>query len=402
MERLRDSAPVAFTFLAAWAASTIYLIAVLALAGYAQGGRFGPAGAGLSQLGQVWTGYFMTSAVWGLTIVLFIAAVYVPLAIFIANLFERRAGFAVVIREEFASTAACALAALAVSLLLALPAVAIISWQGAHLASDALLGYFALLPLIPLLFFAALMAVALRAIFRINRLAAALSSALAFIALPGLPLLVQALSFVCASPFLLLLLIFLLRDRIQDLLGTQRRRQSFKQSLVTATLNPADASAHYNLGLLYQQRGDAESAIEAFRRAVEIDPQEADAHYQLGRIAREAGRLPEAIGHFETVVRLSPAHSQHEIWREIARAYLGAGQHADALEMLDRFLQARPSDAEGRYWRGVVLDRLGRRPEARREMEACVETVRTAPAYKYRQERGWMKLAQQFLRERRT
>ena len=35
-------------------------------------------------------------------------------------------------------------------------------------------------------------------------------------------------------------------------------RRSFKQNLEATTLDPADASAHYNLGLLYYQRGEYE------------------------------------------------------------------------------------------------------------------------------------------------
>ena len=131
-------------------------------------------------------------------------------------------------------------------------------------------------------------------------------------------------------------------------------------------------------------------------------PNDADAHYQLGRIAREQGRLEEAREHFESVVRSSPQHSQHEIWRETALLYYSARQYQDALAMLDRFLDARPSDAEGRYWRGLTLAAMGNDDAAEAEMKLCIESVRTAPAYKYRSDRQWLRLAQSFLRERQA
>jgi len=87
------------------------------------------------------------------------------------------------------------------------------------------------------------------------------------------------------------------------------------------TLNPADASAHYNLGLIHQQRGELELAVERFKRAVEIDPEEIDAYYQMGRIARQQKRVAEAIGYFEQVVSRNPAHSQYEIWREVGAVW---------------------------------------------------------------------------------
>ncbi|HVF91752.1 MAG TPA: tetratricopeptide repeat protein, partial [Blastocatellia bacterium] len=166
--------------------------------------------------------------------------------------------------------------------------------------------------------------------------------------------------------------------------------------------NPADASAHYNLGLIYQQRGQVEEAKASFRRAVEIDPGETDAHYQLGRIAREQGRPPEAIAHFEATVQRDQEHSQHEIWREIGRTYFQAGQYEDARNALERFLQRRPSDAEGRYHYGLTLQKLGREQDAAAEMRACIEAVRSSPAYKYRAERRWMNEAEAFLRAQST
>lgn len=405
IKQLRDRAPVGFAVIAAWVATALYLLVALPLLAYAQ------EGVGLVALAQVpsapvrpvrlwWAGSLYQAAMWGLMAVLFLAVVYVPVAVFIANLFERRASYALVIREDFAATAACALASWAVSLLVALLPAIIIGWQSARLPSLAATGYLVLLGVMPLPIFAALMTITLGTIFRIRWGAAVVATVVSFFSLAGLPLLLQVFTFVCASPFLLLLLVFLLRDRIGDLMSAQRARQSFKQNLEAATLNPADASAHYNLGLIYQQRGEYDAAVASFRRAIEIDPQDADAHYQLGRIARERGQPAEAIKYFETVVRLAPAHSQHEVWREIALVYFAAGQHRDALEMLDRFLASRPSDAQGRYWRGLTLAHLGRADEAVEEMQTCIESVRTAPAYKYRTERRWLQLAQNFLRER--
>jgi tetratricopeptide (TPR) repeat protein len=178
----------------------------------------------------------------------------------------------------------------------------------------------------------------------------------------------------------------------------QRARASFKQNLEAATLNPADASAHYNLGLIYQQRGELDEARKRFERAIEIDGDEVDAHYQLGRIAREQGRLPDAIKHFSEVVERNPAHALHEIWREIGATYLAAGQFEDSREALSRFLENRNLDPQGLYLMGRALSGLGRGREAAASMQACIEAVKTAPAYKYRAEKRWLNEAQQFLR----
>jgi tetratricopeptide (TPR) repeat protein len=407
---LRDRAPVGFAVGAAAVTALLYGFIAQVMLGYAQAGRAGAleSAASLEELyasarpvfAVSWLSDFQSGAMKAAMAILFIAAVYVPFSILIANLFERRASFSLVIREEYAPVTACALCSLAISLFVTLPPAVFIGLQSAWLRSDTVMGYFVLLILMPLPIFAALMTISIGTVFRIGWAAAAVTTLISFLSLIGMPLLMQAATFLCASPLLLLLVLFLLRDRVDDFMRSHRARASFKQNLEASTLNPADASAHYNLGLLYQQRGEYHEAADSFTRAIEIDPKEVDAHYQLGRIMREQGRHGEAIVHFEKVVQLDSSYSQHEIWREIAMVYSAAGQPADALEMIEQFLDKRPSDAQGRYWRGVTLNQLGRIGEAIQEMQNCIETVKTAPAYKYRTERQWLHQAQSFLRER--
>ncbi|HEY8461662.1 MAG TPA: tetratricopeptide repeat protein [Blastocatellia bacterium] len=395
--RLRDRAPVAFSIFAAWLMTSLYLAVVIPLLYYAQGGSW----IGFEASFRILSEILMIAGVTAVKGVLFVAVIYAPFTILISNLFERRAGFSLVIREEYAGMVSCSLLSLAASLMATLPAALLIGWQSGRLSPETLPGYIVLLFVMPLPIFAALMTISVGASFRIGWAAAAVTTLISFLSLPGIFLLLQAWNFVCASPFLLLLLLFLLRDRIDEFISSARSKQAFKQNLEAATLNPADASAHYQLGLIYQKRGEQEAARASFQRAVEIDSREIDAHYQLGRIARQQGRLDDAIRHFEEVVRLDPSHSQNEIWRETGLVYYDAGQFEDALDMFDKFLDKRPSDAEARYWRGMTLDKLGRESEAEQEMQNCVESVRTAPAYKYRIDRRWMNLAENFLRERR-
>jgi len=403
VQRLRDRAPVAFAVSAAWLITFLYWVVAPPLTVYAQGGRLsddltgGEFGSGFRTLSGMLSG----AATRAVMMVLFVAVVYVPFAILIANLFERRAGFSLVIREEYAGVVSCSLLSLAGSLVATLPAAILIGWQSGILEGDVVSGYIVLLLVMPLPIFAALMTITIGISFRVGWAAAVVTTLISFLSLPAVFLLATAANFICASPFLLLLLLFLLRDRIDEFIGATRSRQAFKQNLEAATLNPADASAHYQLGLIYQKRGEQDAAVASFQRAAEIDPQEVDAHYQLGRIARQQRRLNEAIRHFEHVVQLDSAHSQNEVWRETGLVYYDAGQFQDALEMFDKFLGKRPSDAEARYWRGMTLYKLGRESEAAHEMQNCVESVRTAPAYKYRFDRRWMNLAENFLRERR-
>ena len=212
------------------------------------------------------------------------------------------------------------------------------------------------------------------------------------------PIIEVVLSGLPRSPLLLFFLFIILRGYFSDIVSGHRARAAFKQNLESATLNPADASAHYNLGLIHQSRGEFDQARQRFERALEIDPEEIDAGYQLGRIARQQKRYADAIQNFEHVVTRNPAHSQHEVWREVAATYIAAGQFEDARTALDQFLEHRPSDPEGLYLMGRAHAGLGHNREATSLMQACIEAVKTAPAYKYRASKRWLNEAQQFIK----
>jgi tetratricopeptide (TPR) repeat protein len=356
-----------------------------------------------------------------------IALILVPMLTLVANIFDRRGSFSVVLTQESASVASAVFYVLiAVNLWVILIAVffhfsGIQAAQVAnaiqtaprvremfHLAPDAQLAQQLTDPraiaenLFRMVKFALLgigMVFAVREVFRVSALRASaitLVSAIGMIVIS--PIWGLLFSRVIGSPFLLLMLVLFLRGYVTDILKQQRAKASFKRNLEAATLNPADASAHYNIGLIHQQRGELEAARERFERAVQIDAEEIDSHYQLGRIARQQKRWADAIKNFEQVVVRDSAHSTHEIWREVGATYVSAGQFEDAQSALERFLERRESDPEGLYLMGRAQAGLGHQREAASMMEACINAVKTSPAYKYRLEKRWLNEAQQFLR----
>ena len=128
---------------------------------------------------------------------------------------------------------------------------------------------------------------------------------------------------------------------IGDIGFSLRQRQGFRRSMEAATINPRDGSAHYQLGLIYQNRRQYAEAISHFQQAVQIDNEETGAHFQLGRIAREQGRLQEAINHFGVVLGQDDRHAQSEVWREVGATYLGANMFAEAKDALESFIERR-------------------------------------------------------------
>lgn len=360
---------------------------------------------------------------------LLIAGVLVPLIAFVGNLFERRGSFGLLLQQEYASLAATVLYALAIANLLTIPIIIVFNVTGIQAAYIAASPESAaqvrslfkanpqfeaqllamlndprqvaanLFRTIKLSLFLVTAVLAVRSVLRLSTVKAItvtlISLALAYLISPLWSLLFTP---ILASPFLLLMLFLLVRGYLSGVMRNQRARESFRQNMEAATLNPADASAHYNLGLIHQSRGELEAARERFERAIQIDDEEIDAHYQLGRIARQQKRLADAVRHFEQVVARNRAHAQHEIWREVGATYIEAGQFEDARDALQQFLDSRPSDPEALYLMGRAHAGLGHQREATSSMQACIDAVKTAPAYKYRADKRWLNEAQQFIR----
>ena len=249
--------------------------------------------------------------------------------------------------------------------------------------------------------FGLMAALAVRMLFGINFGRALLISVIAAVSFVIQPKLFGLVSPLIFSPFLLFYAYAMFRGDIGDIGYSLRQRQGFRRSMEAATINPRDASAHYQLGLIYQHRRQYSEAIQRFQKAVEIDNEEIDAHFQLGRIAREQGRLQDAINYLGVVLSQDEKHSQSEVWREVGATYLAASMFQESKEALATFLERRPYDAEGLYYYGKTLSQLGDLEGAKEVFQRCIDAVKTAPAYRYREQRKWDKLAREQLATRK-
>jgi tetratricopeptide (TPR) repeat protein len=326
------------------------------------------------------------------TTVLGMAILYIPCLILLVAMSGVNASFSVLLRRDYGPLLTCGLMAWAAAHLpFALAGFALEQWK---LSEKTALGLWAA----GAICFGLLMALGLRMLFGIKY-----SKGLVLVAIAALSFSIQAKLFATVSPFLfspfLLFYAFsMFRGDIGDIGFSLRQRQGFRRSMEAATINPRDASAHYQLGLIYQYRRQYGEAISRFEKAVQIANDETDAHFQLGRIAREQGRLQDAINHFSVVLDQDAKHAHNEIWREIGATYLAASMFGEAKDALEKFVDRRPYDPEGLYYYGKTLEQLAQPDQAREIFDRCIEAVKTMPSYRYREHRKWDKLAREQLK----
>ncbi len=317
---------------------------------------------------------------------LVLAVIYVPGLLLVAAIVSR-AGMA--FGRDYPPLLACVAMAWSAS---QLPVIAA-AWTSP-------LQVFLIVAALSYLYFAVLVFFAVRTVFGTGNGGAAAILLLSWIPLVAAAFLWGPLQFIfrlVASPFFLFFIIYYLASEFGSLGAGLRRQQSLSRMLQAAAINPHDAEAQYQLGLLYQQRRQAGEAIRRFEAAVAIDPEETDAQFQLGRIARQQGRLDDALSRFETVLRQDDKHSQSEIHRELGTVYFLLGRYAEAERELSVYTARHEYDPEGLYRYGQVLEALNRPEEAHAAYRRAVDAARTAPRYRKRIVAQWSRLAQRRL-----
>jgi tetratricopeptide (TPR) repeat protein len=92
-----------------------------------------------------------------------------------------------------------------------------------------------------------------------------------------------------------------------NLVAVGREDEALEVYREAARVRPDDADAQLRLGrALLSMAGDAEAALPALTRAVELRPEEPRAHGMLALALGARGRTAEAVGAFEAALRLDP------------------------------------------------------------------------------------------------
>lgn len=321
--------------------------------------------------------------------VLSLSIIYIPITILVLLYIEPLGSYGVVFRRDYAPLLICTLMAWAATHL----PISIIGLLVKPQSTETTF----ILWVISKFLFGVLMVFALRVIFHISY-----TSAITTLSISWSSIILESTIFFVTSPFLLFWVYYYLRGDIgavgMDVTSSFRQRQNFKRNLEACTINPQDAEAHYQLGLIHQQRRQYTDAITRFKKAVEIDKRETDAHFQLGIIAREQNRLQEAISYFDAVVLQDEKHSNSEVWREIGATYEAAGMNEDASKALEKYVGRRPYDAEGLYYYGKTLFNLKQNDLAKEMLKRCIEAANTAPYHRKGYLKRWRKFSETLLK----
>lgn len=145
-----------------------------------------------------------------------------------------------------------------------------------------------------------------------------------------------------------------------------------------AMIDPRMNLVYYNLGELYRQRGELDSAVEALKAALQVDRTDADARYALALTYQEQGDHQAAVQELNEALRYVPEFpevyqglrvSYEALGMSTEAAYAEAmvayseGNYERAAEQLEAVIQAAPDFDPAYLGLGMTYEKLGRRQE---------------------------------------
>jgi tetratricopeptide (TPR) repeat protein len=130
---------------------------------------------------------------------------------------------------------------------------------------------------------------------------------------------------------------------------------------------PDDATAHYGLGRLLRMLTRDDEAKAELEQSIALQPRQSGSYYELGEIALEQNQDGEAKSSYEKVLAVAPHHGG---------ALTGMGIlafRAKDYQSAEKYLQSAVFYAadypRAHHYYALVLARLGRQDEARRESD---------------------------------
>jgi tetratricopeptide (TPR) repeat protein len=111
---------------------------------------------------------------------------------------------------------------------------------------------------------------------------------------------------------------------------------TYREALATS---PENIAITHNLGVIAAMRGDFQSAIGHFDRAIAIETRYAPAHCNRGSALQALGRVREAIQSFARVCAIEPGH--YDAHRLLGFLWLAEGERGRALDHFARTYELR-------------------------------------------------------------
>lgn len=127
-----------------------------------------------------------------------------------------------------------------------------------------------------------------------------------------------------------------------------------------------DPQLQYALGAVLYTQGHLDDAVAHLEESVRLQPEQLASPYYLALAARDRGDDAQAIETLSTLLRRYPNHAPS--CEALGGLLMGARQYDEAERRLRDAVRLNPKSVKAHYQLGLLLARVGRKPEADAEL----------------------------------
>jgi Flp pilus assembly protein TadD len=147
-------------------------------------------------------------------------------------------------------------------------------------------------------------------------------------------------------------------------LAQQKRYEEAIRAYETALrLQPGVPQTHHNLGLVLEAIGRNDDASGQYAEAVRVKPDYAKAHMHLANLLAQRGSIEQAIQHYREAIRLAPEEPLTHV--NLAVTFGRSGRPAEGVPHMREAIRLEPRNAQWRFFAGLMLSESGKIAEAR-------------------------------------
>ncbi len=158
--------------------------------------------------------------------------------------------------------------------------------------------------------------------------------------------------------------------------GEGDQRAVLQEALMRHRLDndPANSSAHFNLGVLLLSRDDTTSAISHLRDTLHLDPEQPMALNDLGAALQSEGNLEAALEQFRHALEIQPDYPSARF--NLANALAAQGKLDEAAANFRQVISAEPGDTAARQQFIAILIQSGNAAASEGRLTAAAASYR--------------------------
>jgi tetratricopeptide (TPR) repeat protein len=131
-------------------------------------------------------------------------------------------------------------------------------------------------------------------------------------------------------------------------------------------INPKDAEALFNRGVMNENLMKASEAISDYTEAIKADPRFHKSYVNRGILLASVGKYREAIQDFNQALEIEP--ESPETYMNLGTTYGEMGKYSEAIAMFNASIKLNPQNADAYVNRALAKDKANDRKGAEEDM----------------------------------